>query len=188
MSTIKKMLGGSAAQLKSPRALALTALFIALNVAMDALNLRIQLTPDLRISFGFLTSAMVGMLFGSVVAMTAGAAGDILGWLVNTGGGAYFPGFTLTAILAGFVWGVFLYGKPLKWWRALGAKLVINLFLNICLNSVWMHIYYGKAIIVADLPLRIAKNLLLLPVEVLLLVGVGGLVSAAYRRMPNTRS
>ncbi|MDO5603425.1 MAG: folate family ECF transporter S component, partial [Oscillospiraceae bacterium] len=164
MSKIRDQLRDSAAQLKSPRALALTALFIALNIAMDALNLRIQLTPDLRIGFGFLTSAMVGMLFGPVVAMTAGAATDILGWLVNTGGGAYFPGFTLTAILAGLIWGLFLYQRPLKWWRCLGAKLVINVFLNIFLNSVWMHIYYGKAMIVADLPLRIGKNLLLLPV------------------------
>ncbi len=92
-----------------PRALAVTAVLIAINITLDLLNIRIQLTPQLRIGFGFLTSAMVGMLFGPVVAMTAGAATDLLGWLVNNGGGAYFPGFTLTAVLAGLIWGVALY-------------------------------------------------------------------------------
>ena len=182
MKNLKEQVVCSAEDFRSPRALAVTAVLIAINITLDLLNIRIQLTPQLRIGFGFLTSAMVGMLFGPVVAMTAGAATDLLGWLVNNGGGAYFPGFTLTAVLAGLIWGVALYKKPLRWYRALAAKLVINTVLNIGLNSVWLYLYYGQSFQLATLPLRIGKNLLILPLEVLMLLFVGRIVLDIDRR------
>ena len=176
MSKIKQLFQDSAARFYQPRTLAVVALLIALNITLDALNIRLQLTPQLRIGFGFLTSAMAGMLFGPAVAMTAGAASDFLGWVVNNGGGAYFPGFTLTAILAGMIWGLALYRKPLRWYRVLAAKLSINILLNIFLNSFWLYLYYGQNFQLATLPLRIGKNLVLLPVEVLLTLFVGRVV------------
>ncbi len=182
MSKLKQLFRDSAQEFHSPRTLAVVALLIALNITLDALNIRLQLTPQLRIGFGFLTSAMAGMLFGPVVAMTAGAAMDFLGWVVNTGGGAYFPGFTLTAILAGLIWGLALYHKPLRWYRALAAKFCINIFLNIFLNSFWLYLYYGKSFQLTTLPLRIGKNLLMLPIEVLLVMFVGGLVHKIDQR------
>ncbi len=184
MQQIKKMFHQSAEELRKPSALVLTAVFVALNITLDLLNVRIQLTPQLRIGFGFLTNAMVGMLFGPVVAMCAGAATDFLGWVVNPGGGAYFPGFTVTAILAGLVWGVFLYQKKVTVWRALCAKGIINLFLNIGLNSIWLKIFYGKGML-AELPMRIGKNLLMLPIEVVLLFFVAKAVVKIYSRRRN---
>ena len=71
MKNLKEQFVCSAEEFRSPRALAVTAVLIAINITLDLLNIRIQLTPQLRIGFGFLTSAMVGMLFGPVVAMTA---------------------------------------------------------------------------------------------------------------------
>lgn len=171
----------SANELNKTRTLVVTALFIALNVTLDALNIRIQLTPQLRIGFGFLTSAMVGMLFGPVVAMMAGAAGDMMGYLFNNGGGAYFPGFTITAVLAGLIWGIALYHRPVTYRRAFCTKLVINLFLNIFLNSLWLKLLYGKGLL-ADLPMRIFKNVAMLPLEALMLVTVSGIVLQAQAR------
>lgn len=80
----------SAAELRHPRCLALTALFISLNIAMDLLGIRIQLTPTIRIGPGFLCNACIGMLFGPFVAMLAGICTDTLGYLVNSGGAALF--------------------------------------------------------------------------------------------------
>lgn len=173
MSKLKQQFQNSAREFESPRTIAVVAVLIALNLALDALNIRIQLTPQLRIGFSFLTRATAGMLFGPVVAMTAGAAADFLGWLVNNGGGVYFPGFTLTAVLAGMIWGIALYQKPLRWYRVLAAKFSINIFLNIFLNSFWLYLYYGKSFQLATLPLRIGKNLVLLPLEVLMTVLLG---------------
>ncbi len=182
MQNLRRMFTDSAKELKSIRTLAITAVFIALNVTMDLLNIRIQLMLDLRIGFGFVCNAMVGMLFGPVVAMSAGFATDVLGYLVNTGGAAYFPGFTVTAVLGGLVWGMMLYKQQVTVWRAICAKGIINLFLNTGLNSVWMCLFYGSAM-KAILPVRFLKNIAILPLEVFLLVLVGGVVSTAVRRL-----
>lgn len=178
-----KLFSDSADNLKKSRTLSITAMFVALNVTLDLLNLRIQLTPDLRIGVGFVTSAMVGMLFGPIPAMIAGAAGDMLGWLVNTGGGGYFPGFTITAILAGMIWGLFLYQKKPSFLRLLVARLSISILLNIGLNSFWKMIYFGKAYTVASLLLSVWKNLLLLLPEALLLFVCAKLVVRLAKQM-----
>lgn len=171
----------SSQEFRKTQTLALTALFIAMNVASDALGLRIDITPQLRIGFGFLAAAMIGMLVGPVPAMAAGAASDILGYLVHPVGGVYFPGFTITAILGGMVYGVCLYRGQMTIRRAFTAKLLINLFLNVGLNSVWMTIFYGKAFWTL-LPLRAGKNLLVLPLEVALLYLVGKAVERIRAR------
>ena len=91
-------------ELRSLRCLVLTALFIAMNITLDLLKLRIDL-PGMRIGVGFLTNASIGMLYGPVVCMMMGFCTDILGFLMNpgTGGGGYFPGYTLTAMVAGVI-------------------------------------------------------------------------------------
>ena len=64
MKKLAEKFSTSAHSIRNTRTLAVTAMFVALNVTLDLLNLRIQLTPDLRIGVGFLANAMVGMLFG----------------------------------------------------------------------------------------------------------------------------
>ncbi|MEG1777361.1 MAG: folate family ECF transporter S component [Angelakisella sp.] len=171
----------SAREMKNPRTLVICAMLVAVKLTLDALNLRIVLTPHLRISFGFITGAMGGMLFGPVPAMMIGGAGDLVGYFINTGGGPYFPGFTITAILAGLIWGVGFYGKKITFVRALLTKGTINIFLNILLNSLWMKLLYNKGMLL-ELPLRIFKNLAMLPLEALILVALGKVVQEAYKR------
>ena len=171
-------------ELKSTRCLALTALLIAINIALDLLGLTIKLPPNLRIGFGFLCNAAVGMLFGPVVGMMAGVCTDVLGYFAgNLTMGAYFPGYTLTAITAGLFWGLWLYPRKLTVWRALGAKACINLFCNIGLNTLWLTMTGGKAM-GALLALRVPKNLLMLPIETVLLYFGMKLVLRLYQTLP----
>ena len=171
-------------ELKSTRCLALTALLIAINIALDLLGLTIKLPPNLRIGFGFLCNAAVGMLFGPVVGMMAGVCTDVLGYFAgNLTMGAYFPGYTLTAITAGLFWGLWLYPRKLTVWRALGAKACINLFCNIGLNTLWLTMTGGKAM-GALLALRVPKNLLMLPIETVLLYFGVKLVLRLYQTLP----
>lgn len=173
-------------ELKSTRCLALTALLIAINIALDLLGLTIKLPPNLRIGFGFLCNAAVGMLFGPVVGMMSGVCTDVLGYFAgNLTMGAYFPGYTLTAITAGLFWGLWLYPRKLSVWRALGAKACINLFCNIGLNTLWLTLTGGKAMGVL-LALRVPKNLIMLPFEVVLLYVGMKLVLRLYYALPGT--
>ena len=64
MSKTPNIFVRSLRELKSTRCLAVTALLIAINVTLDLLGLSIKLPPNLRIGFGFLCNASIGMLFG----------------------------------------------------------------------------------------------------------------------------
>lgn len=169
-------------ELRAPRALVVTSILIALNLAMDMLGIKIYLSPEMRISPGFLCNASVGMLYGPSVGMMAGFLTDILGFLFDRSGMGYFPGYTLTAVLGGMFYGLFLYkDKPTKL-RVLGAKACINLFCNIGLNTIWTGMLQGSAIRVI-LPARALKNLILLPVEVILLYVVANIVLRQFHRV-----
>ena len=99
--------------------------------------------------------------------------------------GMYFPGFTLTAVVAGLFWGLWLYPRRVSVWRAIGAKTCINLFCNIGLNTLWLMMTGGKAMSVL-LALRVPKNLLILPVEIVLLYFGMKLVLRFYKMLPST--
>ena len=171
-------------ELKSTRCLALTALLISVNIALDLLGLTIKLPPNLRISFGFLCNAAVGMLFGPAVGMMAGVCTDVLGYFAgNLTMGAYFPGWTLTAVVAGLFWGLWLYPRRVTVGRGLGAKACINLFCNIGLNTLWLTMTGGDAM-GALLVLRVPKNLILLPIETVLLYFAMRMVLRLYRTLP----
>ena len=146
MSKTPNIFVRSLRELRSTRCLAVTALLIAINVTLDLLGLSIKLPPNLRIGFGFLCNASIGMLFGPVVGMMAGVCTDVLGYFAgNLSMGAYFPGYTLTAVVGGLIWGLWLYPRKITVWRAIGAKTCINLFCNICLNTLWLTVTGGKA-------------------------------------------
>ena len=123
-------------------------------------------TPILRIGFGFLPVAMMGIMFGPVWAALGYAVGDILGMIIFPSG-MFFPGFTLTALLTGFVFGLFLHDKQITWKTVLPASLVIILLLNLVLDTIWLSIMMGDAFI-ALLPTRIFKCVVMLPIHLIL--------------------
>ena len=150
----------------SVQSITIMAMLIALNIIL-ARGLSLSLTEYMRISFGFLPTAVAGFLLGPVPAMIVGGVADVLGYLLKPTGPYHF-GFTLTAILAGLTYGLLFYRRDVKLWHILLAKLLIDLCLNIGLNTLWVHQLYGKAILVL-LPSRAYKNLFQYPVDVALL-------------------
>lgn len=100
--------------------------------------------PFLRIGFGFLPIAIIGMMYGPIWAGFAYAIGDFLGAILFPIG-PYFPGFTLTCFLTGVVYGLVLYKKEVTWKRSLVAVLIITVFLNLILDTLWVSMLYGDA-------------------------------------------
>ena len=138
---------------------------ISLLIAIEVILTRfcsIQ-TPIVRIGFGFLPIAIIGMMYGPLSAGVAYAIGDLLGVALFPTG-SFFPGFTLTAFLTGIVYGVFLYNKPKTWPRIIGAVLTVCLVINLGLDTLWLSILMGKGYI-ALLPTRIMKAVLMIPVQ-----------------------
>lgn len=173
-------------ELKRVRCLALAAVLIALNIALDLLGVRIVLSPNLRISWGFLCNASVSMLFGPVVGIMTGFCTDVLGYFAgNFTMGGYFFGNTITAMVGGLIYGLWLYPRKISLPRVIGAKTCINVICNIGLNTYWLSLVRGEAMTVL-LPARVAKNLLLLPLEILMMYAVLRIVDRVYRALPSS--
>ena len=102
-------------------------------------------------------------LFGPVAGAVYGGVLDLVKYVVKPTG-AFFPGFTLNAMLGGVLYGTILYRKPLTFRRALWADLVVALICNIFLNTLWLSMMSGKAMMVL-LPMRVLKNLIKWPVD-----------------------
>lgn len=148
--------------------LIIIAFFIALEIILTRF-LSIN-TPIVRIGFGFLPVAMVGILYGPLWAGLSYALGDILGALLFPIG-PYFPGFTVTALLTGLVYGYFLHNKPINWKSALVPVSIVVLILNLCLDTLWLYILMDNAV-VALLPARLLKCAIMLPVQLILIQAV----------------
>lgn len=146
----------------------LTVISVALLIALDIILTRflsIQ-TQFLRIGFGFLPVAVAGIAFGPLWGAVCGAAGDILGMIIYPSG-AFFPGFTLTAALTGFIFGLILHRKQ-GFLRILLASAAVCILLNLILDTLWLDIMYGSGFL-AILPGRIVKCALNIPIYAILI-------------------
>lgn len=123
-------------------------------------------TYSIKIGFGFLPIAIVAMLYGPLWAAAAAGTADFLGAVLFPIG-PYFPGFTLTALLTGAVFGVFLH-RQRNFPRVLAAVVTNNVVLSLLVNTLWISILYGKGFL-ALLPGRIIQCLVLMVVQTVVL-------------------
>ena len=134
----------SAKELKSVRCLTVSAMLGALAIVLGLFS--IQPIPTIRVSFDYLPSRVVYYLFGPVVGAIYGGAIDILKFIVKPMG-PYHPGFTLSSILTGIIFGVILYKKPLKISRIFVATTIKIIFVNIILNTYWNTAFVGEDVL-----------------------------------------
>jgi len=146
--------------------LVIIAFFIALDVILTrfcSIN-----TDILRIGFGFLPAAMVGIMYGPLWAGISYAIADVLGMMIFPSG-AYFPGFTFTAFLTGLVYGLFLYKKELLTWKKiLIPVLIVCMGINLFVDTLWLEILYGQGYL-AIFPLRVIKCAVMVPIQTILI-------------------
>ena len=156
----------SAQELKQVRTLTGVAMLLAMRVVIS-FTASVRVTETIKIGLGYLITALLGMLYGPFTAALAAGAGDLIKYLLKPDG-AYFFGFTLTAMLGGFVYGVFFYREKCTIPRAIASKATVSLLLNCLLNTVWVSWLYGMPFLGA-LGTKIIKNLMALPFEIVLL-------------------
>ena len=105
-----------------------------------------------------------------MVGSLIGALADILKYMVNPTG-PFFPGFTISGFFGGLIYGMVLYKKPLSIKRIIIANTLVTVLVNLLLNTYWLTLLYGNAYM-ALLPARIVKQLIMLPIEVILFYAV----------------
>lgn len=156
-------------ELKNLHSLVMIALLCALDVVLGMFS--IPLTPTLKIGVAFIAVAVMGYLFGPVPTALCGFLLDFIKYVVAPDG-PYFPGFAITEVLAGLIYGIMLYKKDkITIWRCFATRALIDVLLNILLTPLWLNILYGKGYWFY-MSSRLLKNLLLWPVESLVLFAV----------------
>ena len=176
-SLIRSQFSDSFRALSRTRTVTTAGLLLAIQMVLSSYGV-IEVTDSLKISLAHLAIAPTAILFGPVVAGIQGALSDILGFMLKPTG-PYFPGFTLTAALLGVIYGMLLYKTKRTTWQIIAARVIVCLFVNIALNTVFLTMLYGPSRL-ATLPIRVMKNLIQLPNDCLLLATV----SRAVRRIP----
>lgn len=142
-------------------------LFIALEV-ISSRFLAIEFV-DRKFSFTFVVTATMGALFGPWFAAGTGVISDILGNLLF-GKFGYFPGFTLTAAVTGFIYGYFLHKEDLKTKDIIIAAVLVTLIPNAILNTLWVSIMTKNPFFVSFISriptqvINLAIKLIVLPI------------------------
>ncbi len=133
--------------------------------------------PALKLNFAFLPLIIAGMLYGPTAGMLCGLVSDLLGYMINPQGGAFFPGFTLSTALCGMIPGLLekimeRFRKiPLKLLNSLFIFLLSGAFLTVLIVSGTLHIFSGQ--------IYYGQHALHWSI-----VALGGLIFIAYLLMP----
>lgn len=166
---MKNQFVSSFRSLRKTGTLTTTGILLAMQMILSSYG-TIEVTDSLKISLAHLALAPTAVFFGPVVAGMQGALSDILGFLLKPTG-PYFPGFTITAMSLGLVYGVSLYKTKHTMPRIIVTRVIVMVFINLLLNTVFLTMLYGPSRL-ATLPVRAMKNLIQLPFDCILLMAV----------------
>lgn len=97
---------------------------------------------NIKIGFAFVPVFVAAWLYGPVPAALVGGLGDFLGAVLFPIG-PYFPGFTLSCVLTGVVFGLLLH-KEQSLPRAALAVAINQFGISLLLTTLWISILYGS--------------------------------------------
>jgi ECF transporter S component (folate family) len=182
------MFKDSAKEFKSLRTIVICGLMAALAIVLSSTT-SFYITNEIKIGFSGLPNRLVDFMFGPVVGCFFGGLMDIVKFFIKPDG-AFFPGYTLTAMVGGLIYGMFYYRLKIKqpqltdetgWPKVKAwifanissillifiANVLVKFICNMGLNTLWSSMFTGKAWI-ALLSTRIIKNLIQIPVDTVL--------------------
>ena len=122
------------------RDLVLLGIIVAMKIILSRFTVG---TTIVHVSLGFIGSVMLGYLFGPVWGSIGGGISDLVSSALFGNQGGFFLGFTLSAMIGPFIYGLVFYQKPVKVWRIILATLLVTVVVNIGLNTLWVHLLYG---------------------------------------------
>lgn len=154
-------------EFQNVRVLAFSGLVCAMAIVLESFPIYL-LGQSLKIYFSFLVVGLGCACYGPLVGMAAGAVIDTVGFLLAGYGEPYFPGYLVTAVLSGLIYGVLLYRRRVSIPRLILLRLLINYGSNVLLGSVWKAMLYGKGYLYY-VSTGLVKNTVMLPIEVFLM-------------------
>ncbi len=161
----------AAAELKDIKMLVITALMIALRVALKPLA--IYIGPQMAIQTATLATALGAMIYGPVMAIPAAIISDTVGFMIFPTGDYFLP-FALTEIASTMAYALCLYRAKPTTTRVIISRFLICFVVNVVLQQfifAWQYTYMGnpekakESIMGIMTTARIFKNLFFFPIE-----------------------
>lgn len=143
---------------------------------------------DLGISLAYLVYAIICMIYGPIAGIVIGFLSDNFGFFVLGSSGIYFPGYTLDAMAAGFIYGIFLYRSKATFQKCLYSRICVNLIINVLFGSLWYCIVFLNGFTIETylsymLIISLPKNLFYLLPQSIVLFFVIKALAKPMRRM-----
>ena len=161
----------AAAEMKDIKMLVVTALMIALRIALKPFA--IYIGPQMAIQTATLATALGAMIFGPVVAIPAAMISDTIGFMIFPTGDYFLP-FMLTEIASTMAYALCLYRAKPNATRVIIARFLICFVVNVVLQQfiyAWYYTYMGNpeqaknSIMGMMTTASLFKNLFFFPIE-----------------------
>jgi riboflavin transporter len=131
----------------STKYLVLASVFVGINIVLTRLGAIMLFSGSVRLSFGNIPLILSGMMLGPTVGAMTGVVSDLLGFLINSHGSAFHPGFTLSAALTGFVPGMVTmlsFKNKYSLFNVILSNLLIYFIISAGLNTYWLTHLIGQ--------------------------------------------
>ena len=125
---------------------------------------------NLEIGITYLVFSYICLIYGPIWGLVIGFSSDILGFIMNPT--IFHPGYTLQAMLTGFVYGLCFYRTDLKFSKVLISRIIVNILLNGIFGAFLWGSYAGldfEATITYMNVISLPKNIIFLIPQALLL-------------------
>ncbi|MBQ6815722.1 MAG: folate family ECF transporter S component [Clostridia bacterium] len=163
----------AAANFKDTKMLVMAAVIIALRVVVK--GLKVPVFEGISITWDCYVNSIGSMVYGPLVGLAVGAISDTIGCILFPTGPYFFP-YIFVEMASAFIFGLFFWKKQITVPNAILSKFTVNLVCNLILGSVfykwYLFFFYSleKAEAYALINLtRIGKNLILFPLEAILI-------------------
>lgn len=133
-------------------------------IAMQVVLARFMVIPVgdmMRFSTSFIPVVIAARSFGALSGMAVYGLGDLVGAILFPTGGAFFPGYTITAAVVGLIFGLFLRtGSKEETAVSRNVKIVLSVLCtqfigSFLMNSFWRSFQTGTpygAVLMTRLP------------------------------------
>ena len=179
-AALPKTLRKSAGEFKKLQTVVFCGLMGALSIILG-LFASIHFGP-FSITYAWIPNRIIDFMFGPVVGALYGGVMDVIKFMLKPNG-SFNLAYTAMAVLAGLIFGVVLYNKRISFMRIVFAQTLVKIFINVGMGTYLMAFERGQAFM-ALMPVRLIKNLIMIPLDSILLFIV---LSALTKILPRLK-
>lgn len=147
----------------------LIAVLFALQILMKFITIPSGFA-NLGLGLTYLIFAYICLIYGPIWGLIIGFSSDVIGFIMKPT--IFHPGYTLQAMLTGFVYGLCFYKTELRFSKVLLCRMIVNIFLNGIFGALLWGGYADlsmDATIVYMVAVSLPKNIVyLIPQSILL--------------------